>query len=255
MGRTEPRHASPRARRVSRNRDRSQGEGPGFCRTRVDPSDDLKTILRPYQQAGVRWLHLLSSLGGLTQVGRDRSPEASHGLRLRTENPVPHLGGPPRRGCESWPVRKVTRRGRGSNRGSTRAPLTAWPPTGTRTAKRACATYPSFLTYRSEQILGRHTSDGPPGDIGEWRLCRLCDGSHGVHATVLTPNLDLSLARGLLKHFGKTLPCRRVRIQLHRSNSTRDKPSFLACRRSGPSSASSGNPDDRAASRMYASYA
>jgi superfamily II DNA or RNA helicase len=30
---------------------------------RIDPGDDLKTILRPYQHAGVRWLHLLSSLG------------------------------------------------------------------------------------------------------------------------------------------------------------------------------------------------
>jgi RNA polymerase sigma factor (TIGR02999 family) len=33
---------------------------------------------------------------------------------------------------------------------STRAPLTAWPPTGTSIAKRACATCPSFLTYRSK---------------------------------------------------------------------------------------------------------
>jgi superfamily II DNA or RNA helicase len=30
---------------------------------RIDPGDELKTILRPYQQAGVRWLHLLSGLG------------------------------------------------------------------------------------------------------------------------------------------------------------------------------------------------
>ncbi len=30
---------------------------------RVDPGDDLKTTLRPYQQVGLRWLHLLSSLG------------------------------------------------------------------------------------------------------------------------------------------------------------------------------------------------
>jgi non-specific serine/threonine protein kinase len=30
---------------------------------RIDPGDALKTTLRPYQQAGVRWLHLLSSLG------------------------------------------------------------------------------------------------------------------------------------------------------------------------------------------------
>ena len=30
---------------------------------RIDPGDELKTPLRPYQQAGVRWLHLLSSLG------------------------------------------------------------------------------------------------------------------------------------------------------------------------------------------------
>ena len=30
---------------------------------RVDPGDLLKTTLRPYQQAGVRWLHLLSTLG------------------------------------------------------------------------------------------------------------------------------------------------------------------------------------------------
>ena len=30
---------------------------------RVDPGDDLETVLRPYQQAGVRWLHLLSGLG------------------------------------------------------------------------------------------------------------------------------------------------------------------------------------------------
>jgi SNF2 family DNA or RNA helicase len=30
---------------------------------RVDPGDDLKTTLRPYQQVGVRWLHLLSTLG------------------------------------------------------------------------------------------------------------------------------------------------------------------------------------------------
>ena len=30
---------------------------------RVDPGDALKTTLRPYQQAGVRWLHLLSTLG------------------------------------------------------------------------------------------------------------------------------------------------------------------------------------------------
>jgi non-specific serine/threonine protein kinase len=29
----------------------------------VDPGDALRTTLRPYQQAGVRWLHLLSSLG------------------------------------------------------------------------------------------------------------------------------------------------------------------------------------------------
>ncbi len=29
----------------------------------VDPGGELKTVLRPYQQAGVRWLHLLSSLG------------------------------------------------------------------------------------------------------------------------------------------------------------------------------------------------
>jgi superfamily II DNA or RNA helicase len=29
----------------------------------VEPGDALKTTLRPYQQAGVRWLHLLSSLG------------------------------------------------------------------------------------------------------------------------------------------------------------------------------------------------
>jgi non-specific serine/threonine protein kinase len=29
----------------------------------IDPGDELKTILRPYQQAGLRWLHLLSSLG------------------------------------------------------------------------------------------------------------------------------------------------------------------------------------------------
>ena len=32
------------------------------ARARVDPGDDLKTVLRPYQQAGVRWLHLLSGL-------------------------------------------------------------------------------------------------------------------------------------------------------------------------------------------------
>jgi hypothetical protein len=31
--------------------------------TRVDAGDALKTSLRPYQQAGVRWLHLLSGLG------------------------------------------------------------------------------------------------------------------------------------------------------------------------------------------------
>ncbi len=30
---------------------------------RVDPGDALKTSLRPYQQAGVQWLHLLSGLG------------------------------------------------------------------------------------------------------------------------------------------------------------------------------------------------
>jgi hypothetical protein len=30
---------------------------------RIDPGDELKTVLRPYQQDGVRWLHLLSSLG------------------------------------------------------------------------------------------------------------------------------------------------------------------------------------------------
>ena len=30
---------------------------------RVDPGDALKATLRPYQQAGVRWLHLLSTLG------------------------------------------------------------------------------------------------------------------------------------------------------------------------------------------------
>jgi len=30
---------------------------------RVDPGDALHTTLRPYQQVGVRWLHLLSSLG------------------------------------------------------------------------------------------------------------------------------------------------------------------------------------------------
>ncbi len=30
---------------------------------RVDPGDALKTTLRPYQQVGVRWLHLLSTLG------------------------------------------------------------------------------------------------------------------------------------------------------------------------------------------------
>jgi non-specific serine/threonine protein kinase len=30
---------------------------------RVDPGDALKTKLRPYQQVGVRWLHLLSTLG------------------------------------------------------------------------------------------------------------------------------------------------------------------------------------------------
>ncbi len=30
---------------------------------RIDPGDELKTMLRRYQQAGVRWLHLLSSLG------------------------------------------------------------------------------------------------------------------------------------------------------------------------------------------------
>ena len=30
---------------------------------RVEPGDDLKTTLRPYQQVGVRWLHLLSTLG------------------------------------------------------------------------------------------------------------------------------------------------------------------------------------------------
>src|SRR5262249_54779607 len=30
---------------------------------RIDPGDELKTILRPYQQAGLHWLHLLSSLG------------------------------------------------------------------------------------------------------------------------------------------------------------------------------------------------
>jgi non-specific serine/threonine protein kinase len=30
---------------------------------RVDPGDELKATLRPYQHAGVRWLHLLSSLG------------------------------------------------------------------------------------------------------------------------------------------------------------------------------------------------
>jgi superfamily II DNA or RNA helicase len=29
----------------------------------LDPGDALKTTLRPYQQAGVRWLHLLSTLG------------------------------------------------------------------------------------------------------------------------------------------------------------------------------------------------
>src|SRR5205814_5423995 len=31
--------------------------------TRVDPGDALLTTLRPYQQVGVRWLHLLSTLG------------------------------------------------------------------------------------------------------------------------------------------------------------------------------------------------
>jgi non-specific serine/threonine protein kinase len=30
---------------------------------RLDPGDSLKATLRPYQQVGVRWLHLLSSLG------------------------------------------------------------------------------------------------------------------------------------------------------------------------------------------------
>ncbi len=30
---------------------------------RLDPGDELKATLRPYQHAGVRWLHLLSSLG------------------------------------------------------------------------------------------------------------------------------------------------------------------------------------------------
>jgi superfamily II DNA or RNA helicase len=30
---------------------------------RVEPGDDLKATLRPYQQVGVRWLHLLSTLG------------------------------------------------------------------------------------------------------------------------------------------------------------------------------------------------
>jgi len=30
---------------------------------RLDPADSLKATLRPYQQVGVRWLHLLSSLG------------------------------------------------------------------------------------------------------------------------------------------------------------------------------------------------
>ena len=30
---------------------------------RIEPGDELKTTLRPYQHAGVRWLHLLSTLG------------------------------------------------------------------------------------------------------------------------------------------------------------------------------------------------
>ena len=30
---------------------------------RIEPGDELKTKLRPYQQVGVRWLHLLSTLG------------------------------------------------------------------------------------------------------------------------------------------------------------------------------------------------
>ena len=31
--------------------------------SRVDPGDALRGVLRPYQQVGVRWLHLLTSLG------------------------------------------------------------------------------------------------------------------------------------------------------------------------------------------------
>ena len=53
---------------VARRRRAVAGEDPGGLRdpaelAHLDPGVALKATLRPYQQAGVRWLHLLSSLG------------------------------------------------------------------------------------------------------------------------------------------------------------------------------------------------
>jgi Creatinine amidohydrolase len=97
----------------------------------------------------------------------------------------------------------------------------------------------------------------PPLHYGETGANEIggIDEYHGIHATVLTSDLDFSFARRLFEHFGKALPRGRVRIQLHRSSSTSERPSFFESRRMGPSSVSNGNPDERAASRMYASYA
>jgi hypothetical protein len=78
--------------------------------------------------------------------------------------------------------------------------------TRTGAAQHTCATCPSFLTCQPEQIFGRRTPDRPAGDIGERRLCRLRDGRHGVHATVLTSDLDFTFARRFLEHLGEPLP-------------------------------------------------
>jgi hypothetical protein len=75
-------------------------------------------------------------------------------------------------------------------------------------AQNAFTTCPSLVTYRSEQVLGRHTFDRPTADFGERRLCRLRHGTHGVEAPILTADLDFSFAGCLLEHFGEALSCR-----------------------------------------------
>jgi hypothetical protein len=109
-----------------------------------------------------------------------------------------------------------------------RPPFSSRYKTTPSAAEQTPAACPPFFPCQVEEFLRGHAAHAAAGDARKRRLDRCRYRRDRIDAAVLPSDLDLSVARGIFEDLCQSLPRCRIRIELHISSSTRDKPIFRA---------------------------